>query len=148
MEFNEIEKTDGSTMQEFDFTDITTENRLSEIAEELSPEETAAAIVAIQNIQNEHNKRKGLNFKAWFDVAFLPILKNFAALNGSKLIIRQDSLHDITAALTSRCGFDITAEQKHMHMVLAAADHISVTKWSDSDMVELSLLFAFPKDEK
>ncbi len=148
MEFNEIEKTDASTMQEFDFTDITTENRLSEIAEELSPEETAAAIVAIQNIQNEHNKRKGLNFKAWFDVAFLPILKNFAALNGSKLIIRQDSLHDITAALTSRCGFDITAEQKHMHMVLAAADHISVTKWSDSDMVELSLLFAFPKDEK
>lgn len=51
-------------MQEFDFTDITTENRLSEIAEELSPEETAAAIVAIQNIQNEHNKRKGQNFKA------------------------------------------------------------------------------------
>ena len=147
MEFNEIEKTDCSTMQEFDFTDITTENRLSEIAEELSPEETAAAIVAIQNIQNEHNKRKGQNFNAWFDAAFLPILKNFAALNGSKLIIRQDSLHDITVALTSRCGFDITAEQKHMHMVLAAADHISVTKWSDSDMVELTFLFAFSENE-
>lgn len=149
MEFNEIEKTDDSTIQEFDFTDAFTEkNSLSEIAEELSPEETAAAIVAIQNIQNEHIKRKGQNFKAWFDAAFLPILKNFAALTGSKLTIQQDSIHDITAALTSRCGFDITAEQKQMHMILAAADHISVTKWSGSDMVELSLLFAFPKDEK
>ena len=37
MELNEIEKTNGSTMQEFDFTDITTENSLSEIAEKLSP---------------------------------------------------------------------------------------------------------------
>lgn len=142
-----LKKQMAALPQEFDFTDITTENRLSEIAEELSPEETAAAIVAIQNIQNEHNKRKGQNFKAWFDAAFLPILKNFAALNGSKLIIRQDSLHDITAALTSRCGFDITAHQKQMHMVLAAADHISITKWSDSDTVELTFLFAFSENE-
>ena len=32
-------------------------------------------------------------------------------------------------------------------MVLAAADHISVTKWSDSDMVELTFLFAFSENE-
>ena len=94
MELNEIEKTNGSTMQEFDFTDITTENSLSEIAEKLSPEETTAAIAAIQNIQNEYNNRKRQDFKAWFDAAILPILKNFAVLNGSKLIIRQDSLHN------------------------------------------------------
>lgn len=147
MEFNEIEKTDGCTTQEFDFTDITTENSLSELAEKLSPEETAAAIAAIQNIQNEHNNRKRQDFKAWFDAAILPILKNFATLNGSKLIIQQDSLHDITAALTSRCGFDITAHQKQMHMVLAVADHIGITKWSDSDTVELTFLFAFSENE-
>lgn len=147
MELNEIEKTNGSTMQEFDFTDITTENSLSEIAEKLSPEETTAAIAAIQNIQNEYNNRKRQDFKAWFDAAILPILKNFAVLNGSKLIIRQDSLHDITAALTSRCGFDITIHQKQMHMVLAAADHIGITKWSDSDTVELTFLFAFSENE-
>ena len=83
MEFNEIEKTDGCTTQEFDFTDITTENTLSELAEKLSPEETAAAIAAIQNIQHEHNTHKGQAFKSWFDAAFLPVLKNFAALTGS-----------------------------------------------------------------
>ena len=49
MELNEIEKTNGSTMQEFDFTDITTENSLSEIAEKLSPEETTAAIQHLKN---------------------------------------------------------------------------------------------------
>ena len=75
-------------------------------------------------------------------------LKDFAALTGSKLTIQQDSFHDVTATLTSRCGFDITATQKRMHMVVAAADHISINRWSDSSEVELTLIFGLPENEE
>ena len=146
MEFSKSEKEYENTTQEFDFT--TAANSLSKIAEKLSPEETAAAMMAIQNIQNNHKNRKGQDFKTWFDAAFLPILKNFAALTGSKLTIQQDPVYDITATLTSRCGFDITANQKQMHMIINAADHISISKWSDSDAVELSLIFSIPENEE
>ena len=55
---------------------------------------------------------------------------------------------DITAVFTGRCGFDITATQKRMRMVMAVADHISVNRWSGSDEVEFSLIFGFPENEE
>ncbi|MBT9790770.1 hypothetical protein GPK90_15845 [Clostridium sp. MCC344] len=135
-------------MQEFDFTKRDGANELSEMAEQLSLKEAAAAIAAIHATRDEKKNTEAEDFKNWFDAAFLPILKDFAALTRSKLTIQQDSFHDITATLTSRCGFDITTNQKRMHMVVSAADHISVNKWSDSDQVEFTLIFGLPEVEK
>ena len=76
------------------------------------------------------------------------ILKGFAELTGAKLTVRQDHFHDITATFTGRCGFDITATQKRMRMAMAAADHISVNRWSGSNEVEFSLIFGFSETEE
>lgn len=33
-------------------------------------------------------------------------------------------------------------------MVVAAADHISINRWSDSSEVELTLIFGIPENEE
>ena len=38
--------------------------------------------------------------------------------------------------------------EKRMRMVVSAADHISVSKWSDSDDVEFTLIFGIPEHEE
>ncbi|MDY3815157.1 MAG: hypothetical protein SOZ61_13020 [Candidatus Copromonas sp.] len=81
-----------------------------------------------------------------FDAAFLPILKDFAEITGSRLKIQQDPWHDITATFSSQCGIDITPSEKRMHMIISAADHISINKQTDSDRVDFSLIFGFPDD--
>ena len=83
-----------------------------------------------------------------FDAAFLPILKDFAEITGSRLKIQQDPWHDITATFSSQCGIDITPSEKRMRMVISAADHISINKQTDSDRVDFSLIFGFPDDAK
>lgn len=81
-----------------------------------------------------------------FDAAFLPILKDFAEITGSRLKIQQDPWHDITATFSIQCGIDITPREKRMRMVISAADHISINKQTDSDRVDFSLIFGFPDD--
>ena len=81
-----------------------------------------------------------------FDAAFLPILKDFAEITGSRLKIQQDPWHDITATFSSQCGIDITPSEKRMRMIISAADHISINKQPDSDRVDFSLIFGFPDD--
>lgn len=81
-----------------------------------------------------------------FDAAFLPILKDFAEITGSRLKFQQDPCHDITATFSSQCGIDITPSEKRMRMIISAADHISINKQTDSDRVDFSLIFGFPDD--
>ena len=81
-----------------------------------------------------------------FDAAFLPILKDFAEITGSRLKSHQDPWHDITATFSSQCGIDITPSEKRMRMIISAADHISINKQTDSDRVDFSLIFGFPDD--
>ena len=81
-----------------------------------------------------------------FDASFLPILKDFAEITGSRLKIHQDPWHDITATFSSQCGIDITPSEKRMRMIISAADHISINKQTDSDRVDFSLIFGFPDD--
>lgn len=131
-------------MQEFDYTNTFNENEFAEISEHLTPDEAAAAMAAIRDVREERESRKGENFKNWFDQAFLPILKDFAEMTGSKLKIEQDSHLDIIATISSRCGIDITPSEKMMHIVVSVADHISISKWEGSDVVEFSLIFGFP----
>ena len=133
-------------MQEFDFTGTHDENELAAIVEDLSSEETVAALAAIRDVREEQADRKVQNFKNWFDAAFLPILKDFAEITGSRLKIQQDPWHDITATFSSQCGIDITPREKRMRMVISAADHISINKQTDSDRVDFSLIFGFSDD--
>ena len=133
-------------MQEFDFTGTHDENELAAIVEDLSSEETVAALAAIRDVREEQADRKVQNFKNWFDAAFLPILKDFAEITGSRLKIQQNPWHDITATFSSQCGIDITPSEKRMRMVISTADHISINKQTDSDRVDFSLIFGFPDD--
>ena len=137
MEQNELlENNENDNVLEFDYTGTDQAGNLADMAENLSQEEAAAAIEAIEKVRRERADDAVRDFRAWFDAALLPILKGFAELTGAKLTIRQDHFHDITATFTGRCGFDITATQKRMRMAMAAADHISVNRWSGSNEVE------------
>lgn len=146
MEQNGILENDD--VLEFDYTGTDKTGNLADMAENLSQAEAVAAMEAIEKVRREQADDAVRDFQTWFDAAFLPILKEFAELAGAKLTIRQDRFHDITAVFTGRCGFDITATQKRMRMALAAADHISVNRWSGSDEVEFSLIFGFPETEE
>ena len=149
MEQNELlENNKNDNVLEFDYTGTDQAGNLADMAENLSQEEAAAAIEAIEKVRRERADDAVRDFRAWFDAALLPILKGFAELTGAKLTIRQDHFHDITATFTGRCGFDITATQKRMRMAMAAADHISVNRWSGSNEVEFSLIFGFSETEE
>ena len=149
MELNELlENNENDNVLEFDYTGTDQAGNLADMAENLSQEEAAAAIEAIEKVRRERADDAVRDFRAWFDAALLPILKGFAELTGAKLTIRQDHFHDITATFTGRCGFDITATQKRMRMAMAAADHISVNRWSGSNEVEFSLIFGFSETEE
>lgn len=149
MEQNELlENNENDNVLEFDYTGTDQAGNLADMAENLSQEEAAAAIEAIEEVRRERADDAVRDFRAWFDAALLPILKGFAELTGAKLTIRQDHFHDITATFTGRCGFDITATQKRMRMAMAAADHISVNRWSGSNEVEFSLIFGFSETEE
>ena len=149
MEQNELlENNENDNVLEFDYTGTDQAGNLADMAENLSQEEAAAAIEAIEKVRRERADDAVWDFRAWFDAALLPILKGFAELTGAKLTIRQDHFHDITATFTGRCGFDITATQKRMRMAMAAADHISVNRWSGSNEVEFSLIFGFSETEE
>ena len=149
MEQNELlENNENDNVLEFDYTGTDQAGNLADMAENLSQEEAAAAIEAIEKVRRERADDAVRDFRAWFDAALLPILKGFAELTGAKLTIRQDHFHDITAVFTGRCGFDITATQKRMRMAMAVADHISVNRWSGSDEVEFSMIFGFPENEE
>ena len=149
MEQNELlENNENDNVLEFDYTGTDQAGNLADMAENLSQEEAAAAIEAIEKVRRERADDAVRDFRAWFDAALLPILKGFAELTGAKLTIRQDHFHDITATFTGRCGFDIKATQKRMRMAMAAADHISVNRWSGSNEVEFSLIFGFSETEE
>ena len=149
MEQNELlENNENDNVLEFDYTGTDQAGNLADMAENLSQEEAAAAIEAIEKVRRERADDAVRDFRAWFDAALLPILTGFAELTGAKLTIRQDHFHDITATFTGRCGFDITATQKRMRMAMAAADHISVNRWSGSNEVEFSLIFGFSETEE
>ena len=149
MEQNELlENNENDNVLEFDYTGTDQAGNLADMAENLSQEEAAAAIEAIEKVRRERADDAVRDFRAWFDAALLPILKGFAELTGAKLTIRQDHFHDITATFTGRCGFDITATQKRMRMAMAAADHISVNRWSGSNEVKFSLIFGFSETEE
>lgn len=149
MEQNELlENNENDNVLEFDYTGTDQAGNLADMAENLSQEEAAAAIEAIEKVRRERADDAVRDFRAWFDAALLPILKGFAELTGAKLTIRQDHFHDITATFTGRCGFDITATQKRMRMAMAAADHINVNRWSGSNEVEFSLIFGFSETEE
>ena len=149
MEQNELlENNENDNVLEFDYTGTDQAGNLADMAENLSQEEAAAAIEAIEKVRRERADDAVRDFRAWFDAALLPILKGFAELTDAKLTIRQDHFHDITATFTGRCGFDITATQKRMRMAMAAADHISVNRWSGSNEVEFSLIFGFSETEE
>lgn len=149
MEQNELlERNENDNVLEFDYTGMDRAGNLADMAETLSKDEAAAAMEAIEKVRQKRADDAVRDFRTWFDAALLPILKGFGELAGAKLTIRQDHFHDITATFTGRCGFDITATQKRMRMALAAADHISINRWSDSDEVEFSLIFGFPENEE
>ena len=149
MEQNELlENNENDNVLEFDYTGTDQAGNLADMAENLSQEEAAAAIEAIEKVRRERADDAVRDFRAWFDAALLPILKGFAELTGAKLTIRQDHFHDITAVFTGRCGFDITVTQKRMRMVMAVADHTSINRWAESDTVELSLIFGFHENKE
>ena len=81
MEQNELlENNENDNVLEFDYTGTDQAGNLADMAETLSQEEATAAIEAIESVRRKRGNDAVRDFRAWFDAALLPILKDFAGL--------------------------------------------------------------------
>ena len=76
MEQNETLENDD--VLEFDYTGTDQAGNLAAMAENLSQEEAAAAMKAIEKVRQKRVDDAVRDFRTWFDAALLPILKGFA----------------------------------------------------------------------
>ena len=84
MEQNELlENNENDNVLEFDYTGTDQAGNLADMAETLSQEEATAAIEAIESVRRKRGNDAVRDFRAWFDAALLPILKDFAELAGA-----------------------------------------------------------------
>jgi hypothetical protein len=92
----------------------------------LNPVERRKLDEALKQIQLEHMNEKLKRHMLWFDNTIVPILKDFAELSSSELVI--DKKADALAIATFRnsYGFDIMESDRWWRMALAAAGHIGI----------------------
>lgn len=70
MEQNELlENNENDNVLEFDYTGTDQAGNLADMAENLSQEEAAAAIEAIEKVRRERADDAVRDFRAWFDAA-------------------------------------------------------------------------------
>ena len=78
-----LEQNENDDVLEFDYTGADEADNLAAMAENLSQEEAAAAMEAIESVRRKRGNDAVRDFRAWFDAALLPILKDFAELAGA-----------------------------------------------------------------
>ncbi len=79
-----LENNENDNVLEFDYTGTDQAGNLADMAENLSQAEAAAAMEAIESVRRKRADDAVRDFRAWFDAALLPILKDFTELTGAK----------------------------------------------------------------
>lgn len=94
--------------------------------DKLNPAERKQLDEALKQIRQENANERLKRHMLWFDNTVVPILKDFAELSSSELVV--DKKADTLAIATFRnpYGFDIMESDRWWRMALAAAGHIGI----------------------
>lgn len=130
-------------MQEFDFR---VSNELVENAnatiDRLSSRELIKLSKVAENIYQTQKQDQIKKAKEYFDVAILPLLKDFAEMSGSLLYIEErDEKGSIQAIFKNSAGFDITESCKLMRNAIFVSNAIGIM--SEENESVLSLVYDY-----
>lgn len=105
----------------------------------LKPPERKKLDEALKQIKLEHASETVRCHMRWFDTAIVPILKSFAEMSSSELLIDKKADSLAIAVLKNPYGFDIMDTDKWWRTALAAAGHIGI----DAEEGEVVLTLTF-----
>lgn len=94
--------------------------------DKLNPAERRQLDEALKQIRLEHTNEKVKRHMLWFDNTIVPILKDFAELSSSELVIDKKANTLAIAIFRNSYGFDIMESDRWWRMALAAAGHIGI----------------------
>lgn len=94
---------------------------------------------ALKQIRLEHASETVRCHMRWFDTAIVPILKNFAEMSSSELLIDKKADSLAIAVLKNPYGFDIMDTDKWWRTALTAAGHVGI----DAEEGEVVLTLTF-----
>lgn len=109
----------------------------------LTPRQRQKLNGAMLKIKEESKEQAIENSKNWFNVAIIPVLKDFAETCGAILEIEETEGNVIVATLKTKYSLDITESCKSMRMVLALAQHIAIDLNNDDGVAMASLVLIF-----
>ena len=101
-------------------------NELSVMLDTLTQEEAQAALTAIAAARNNEERVQAQKRLDWFNSSLLPILQEFAELNGARLEI-DNTENTIEATISNKEGFYVADSNRFFRAVLSAANVLSVS---------------------
>ena len=127
-------------MEKYDYSGtIEQSDQLSQLLDTLSKCEITAALQAISEAKQTNRKENERKSSQWFEVAILPVLKDFAEMTSSILEIDRPQPAYFVATLSNEYGFDITESCRAMRFLLNFSNHIGISKIEKN--VILTLMF-------
>lgn len=127
-------------MQEYDFRlDVSVENQLLAEVEKFNARQRRKVYESLMEIKKSTEMETIAEYTGWFDLAIVPILKEFAQMSSALLKIQKDNKGIIEATLTSSFGMDIIDNSRCLYMLLVLATMVSVHA-EDNDII-LQLTF-------
>lgn len=127
------------TEQKYDFrNNIDMAEEIAVKLESMNPKELDKMKKEMGRILAESAEEQTQESENWFNQAVIPILKDFAKQSESCLDLAKDGDKEITATIRKRGGFDITADDHRMKMLLLLAGHISIEECMDDLVIVLA----------
>lgn len=115
-------------------------SRISINFDNLSGKQQLKVAEAIKNIKQEKEQEA----RIYFNNVILPILKDFAELTSSLLMIEENNKNQtVTAILKNSCSLDITENCRYMRGLLVIANYINIAV--EDEEIILSLIFDYEK---
>ena len=129
-------------METYDFRNPDIQERQEQFMQEvdnLTNAEMEELIETFNTIKANSKTKKAETSENYFNIAILPVLKDFAELTSSILEIEKDDNHIITASFKNTRRMDITESCVCMKMILNAASHITVDR--EGEFTTLTFIF-------
>lgn len=130
--------------QKFDYmTGIDLAGEIGMTIEKMNSRQLMAVQEAMEKICQETEQEKQTEIQGWFSKAAVPILKNFAEQSSATLEIKEEREGMIEVVFRNVLGYDITAKDTRMRMLLILASHISIE--IEDDISSLILAYDYKR---
>lgn len=133
-------------MERYDYSGIIEQaDKLISLVDTLNGPEITAVLQTISEAKQTSLKKSEEQTSQWFDVAILPLLKEFAEMTSSVLEIERPQNTYFIATLANSQGLDITESCRAMRFMLAFSNHVGIN--STDGITTLTLIFDLSSQE-